>query len=85
MVRCCINVLTSATHLRGKGSGYCVRGLLAVDAVSLRLLSDWLLCTCRSTLLLRSNSVVMVIDCQKKKNSDNVSLLSAHNWSMINN
>lgn len=56
------------THLRGNGSGQCVRGLLAVGGGgSLRLLSDWLLCTCRSTLLFRSSSVVMMFHCWGKK------------------
>ncbi len=55
------------THLRGNGSGQCVRGLLAVGGGSLRLLSDWLLCTCLSTLLFRSSSVVMVFHCQGKR------------------
>lgn len=55
---------TAGTHLRGKGSGQCVRGLLAVGGGSLRLRSDWLLCTCLSTLLFRSSSVVMIVHCQ---------------------
>lgn len=53
-------------HLRGKGSGRCVRGLLAVGGGSLRLLRDWLLCTCLSTLLFRSSSVVMIFHCHNK-------------------
>lgn len=47
-------------HLRGKGSGRGLRGLLGVGGGSRRLLRDWLLCTCLSTLLFRSSKVVMI-------------------------
>lgn len=49
------------THLRDKGSGQWLRGLPAAGGDSLRLLNDWLLCTCRKTLLFRSSSVVMAL------------------------
>lgn len=50
-------------HLWGKGSGRGRRGLLGVDGGSRRLLRDWLLCTCLSTLLFRSSNVVMIPHC----------------------
>ena len=53
--------MAGGTYLWGRGPGQCVRGLLGVDGVSLLLLSDWLLCTCLSTLLFRSSKAVMAI------------------------
>lgn len=61
-----VAVCTPESHLRGKGSGQCVRVLLVVGGGSLRLLSDWLLCTCLSTLLFRSSSVVMIFHCRNR-------------------
>lgn len=52
-------------HLRGKGSGRGLRGLLGVAGGSRRLLRDWLLCTCLSTLLFRSSKVVMIPHCRR--------------------
>lgn len=64
------------THLRGRGSGQCVRGLLAVGGGSLLLLSDWLLCTCLSTLLFRSSSVVMIFHCRNRQQRATLRLLT---------
>lgn len=52
-------------HLRGRGSGRGLRGLLGVAGGSRRLLRDWLLCTCLSTLLFRSSKVVMAAHCRR--------------------
>lgn len=75
-------VCTPATHLRGKGSGRCARGLLGVGGDSLRVLRDWLLCTCLSTLLFRSSSVVMVLHCptQRAKTVQVLIFRSAFVW-----